>query len=132
MNGGSFDLGSISPDALSNAISKISEHPEIISMVASALGKTTEESAPQPTPQTSSSLQPSASSLPQQTDLSSLIGSIAPVMAALGGKRKKDPREEHRDALLCALKPYLSEDRRQMVDKIMKLGQIGDILKIIK
>jgi hypothetical protein len=53
-------------------------------------------------------------------------------MSTLGKNHKRDPRFEHRDALLCALKPYLNEDRRRMVDQIMKLGQIGDILKIIR
>ena len=129
MNGSNFDLGSIPPDVLSGAIAKLTEHPELISMVASALGKGSESGAEQPSPQ-ASALPAQAS--PPQNDLSSLIGSIAPVISAIGGNRKKDPREEHRDALLCALKPYLSEDRRQMVDRIMKLGQIGDILKIIR
>ena len=130
MNNGNFDLSSIPPDALSGAIAKLSEHPELISMVASALGKGTEPPTEQQA--TSSAALPSQPSPTQSPDLSSLIGSIAPVMAALGGNRKKDPREEHRDALLCALKPYLSEDRRQMVDRIMKLGQISDILTIIR
>ena len=134
MNNGSFDLSSIPPEALSGAIAKISEHPELISMVAGALGKGAESTSEAPSASPSSTMalpaQPAAQQSPN--DLSSLIGSIAPVMAAFGGKRKREPREEHRDALLCALKPYLSEDRRQMVDRIMKLGQIGDILKIIK
>ena len=136
MNGGNFDLGSIPPDVLSEAIAKISERPELITMVASALGKGADGSADTPTSSPASALPPPPSpshTTPQSpNDLSSLIGSISPVMAALGGNRKKDPREEHRNALLCALKPYLSEDRRQMVDHIMKLSQISDILRIIK
>ena len=129
MNESNFDLSSISPDVLSGAISKISEHPELISMVANALGRGSDGGAVQSASQTTG--QPTQAS-PQSSELASLIGSIAPVMSALGGKRKRDPREEHRDALLCALKPYLSEDRRQMVDRIMKLGQLGDLLKIIR
>lgn len=125
MNGGNFDPGSIPPDALASAIAKISEHPELISIVAGALGKNpSTESEPKEAPLAPAS-DPSG-------DITSIIGAVAPVMSALGGSRKKSPREEHRDALLCALKPYLSEDRRQMVDHIIKLGQIGDILKIIK
>lgn len=38
---------------------------------------------------------------------------------------------ESRAALLCAMKPYLSEDRRNAIDYIVKLGRLGDILKTL-
>ena len=38
---------------------------------------------------------------------------------------------ESRTALLCAMKPYLSEDRRNAIDYIVKLGRLGDILKTL-
>jgi hypothetical protein len=37
----------------------------------------------------------------------------------------------HRSALLCALKPYLSSDRRQAIDYILKLDRLGDVLKTL-
>ena len=37
----------------------------------------------------------------------------------------------HRSALLCALKPYLSSDRRQAIDYIIKLDRLGDVLKTL-
>ena len=37
----------------------------------------------------------------------------------------------HRTALLCALKPYLSADRRQAIDYIIKLDRLGDVLKTL-
>lgn len=124
MNGGGFDLGSISPEALSGAISQISAHPELISAVASALGN----SAPEENEKDSSP----TSAPPSEPNLSAIISSLSPVMAALGGKHKKDPRDEHRYALLCALKPYLNDERQRVLDHILKIGQLGDILKMIK
>ena len=38
---------------------------------------------------------------------------------------------DHRSALLCAMKPYLGEERRQIVDYIVKLSRLGDILKTL-
>jgi hypothetical protein len=131
MNG--FDPSSIPPDALSGAIAQLAAHPEIISAVASALGGSpaiNEESASKPDSDPSKSTEASAST--SEFDLGALMGSIAPVMAALGGKRKKNPSEEHRDALLCALKPYLNEERRRVLEHILRIGQFGDIFKMMK
>lgn len=129
MNNGGFDLSAIPPDALSGAISQLTAHPEILSAVASALGRAPRQDEPDKSPESESA---EASTSPPQPDLSALMGSIAPVMAALGGKRKRDPRDEHRDALLCALKPYLCEERRRVLEHILQIGQFGDIFKMIK
>lgn len=36
-----------------------------------------------------------------------------------------------RAALLCAMKPYLSTERREAIDYIVKLGRLGDLLKTL-
>ena len=38
---------------------------------------------------------------------------------------------ECRNALLCAMKPYLSRDRQNTIDYIVKLSRLGDILKTL-
>ncbi len=38
---------------------------------------------------------------------------------------------DSRTALLCAMKPYLSHDRQNAIDYIVKLGHLGDILKTL-
>ncbi len=38
---------------------------------------------------------------------------------------------DSRTALLCAMKPYLSHDRQNAIDYIVKLGRLGDILKTL-
>lgn len=40
-------------------------------------------------------------------------------------------RSDSRTALLCAMKPYLSHDRQNAIDYIVKLGRLGDILKTL-
>ena len=39
--------------------------------------------------------------------------------------------EADRSALLCAMKPYLSRDRQNAIDYIIKLSRLGDILKTL-
>ena len=84
--------------------------------------------------------------------LPSVISAIKPVMEIMGAQipsptlasppqirtaeepRASNPQREHGDsrtALLCAMKPYLSAERRQAIDYIVKLGRLGDILKTL-
>ena len=47
---------------------------------------------------------------------------------------KSPPSKEtadHRAALLCAMKPYLSRERCQAIDYMIKLNRLGDILKTL-
>lgn len=46
-------------------------------------------------------------------------------------KRFADDRSNSRAALLCAMKPYLSRDRRDAIDYIIKLSRLGEILKTL-
>ncbi|MBR4032173.1 MAG: hypothetical protein IKJ07_05500 [Clostridia bacterium] len=46
-----------------------------------------------------------------------------------GAQIKKHSADDRRAALLCAMKPYLSRDRQQAVDYILKLSRLGDVLK---
>ncbi len=39
--------------------------------------------------------------------------------------------EDSRAALLCAMKPYLSRDRQNAIDYIIKISRLGDILKTL-
>ena len=60
----------------------------------------------------------SVASLPQKSEA---------VQAAKTDRGSPDSRT----ALLCAMKPYLGEDRRQAIDYIVKLGRLGEILKTL-
>ena len=44
---------------------------------------------------------------------------------------KHSPGADSRTALLCAMKPYLSHDRQNAIDYIVKIGRLGDILKTL-
>lgn len=88
--------------------------------------------------------------------LPTVIASVKPMLEMLGGgaassasgeatvakavdkslKPSEHGREgsvgnDSRTALLCAMKPYLSEERRNAVDHIVKLSRLGEILKTL-
>lgn len=44
---------------------------------------------------------------------------------------RHSPGADSRTALLCAMKPYLSRDRQNAIDYIVKIGRLGDILKTL-
>ena len=133
------------PPSLSDAISRLMENPEIISTVASALGNMSAardqpsdkpdkeaESAP-----VSSEPEPSPAS-PSSHDLSALVSSLAPIMSGLTGaggghtiphKSERDSDLKRREELLCALKPYVSDGRREAIDYIIRISRVSELLK---
>lgn len=117
---------------IAGAIAKLREHPEIISAVASALsGDASTESAK--SEEVNTDVQ-DPSPFPAEK-LSEVMMTLAPMLSKVSspiGKEIKGSREEHRYALLCALRPYLSPDRREMIDYVLKFGKIGELLKKIK
>ncbi len=117
--------------AISGAIAKLKEHPEIISAVASALSGNSGQSAPEEEP-TEQASAPPVSGIPMEK-LSEIISTLGPMLSDNQFKSEiKGSREDHRYALLCALRPYLSDGRREMVDYVLKFGRIGDLLKKMK
>ena len=117
--------------AISSAIAKLKEHPEIISAVASALAGGSEQSAPaeETTEQVSGA---GATGIPMEK-LSEIISTIGPMLSDTQFKSEiKGSREDHRYALLFALRPYLSDGRREMVDYVLRFGRIGDLIKKMK
>lgn len=126
MNENGFDLSSITPDALSGAISQLTRNPQLLSSIASMMG------APPP-PNAQPSVETAADDSEEKAEKSEapkdMLATLAPL---LSGGIKRAPGEERRDALLCALKPYMSGRRAEMIEYILKYGKIGDILKKLK
>ena len=118
----SKDQEASSQASLSNAIDQIMAHPELISMVASALGGAAEPREASPPPEAESvSPSPSTASL----------SALTPLLASLSKAKDKDTHKERdpRAALLCALKPYLSMGRQEAIDYMIRISQISDLLK---
>ena len=102
---------------LSAMIEKLKEHPEIVSGVASTLGLGTPQQQSEDGEADTSGKSPD------------MLSFLAPIVSAKGGSSKS---EDQRTALLIALKPYLSAERREIVDYIIKFSKMGDMIKKIK
>lgn len=61
-----------------------------------------------------------------------LLRGVFPPAAEPGGQGAAKPppkkKENRREALLCALKPYLSPERREMADYLIRICRVYDAL----
>ena len=126
------------PSSLSDAINMLMENPSIISSVASALGNLSVSGDSQATntvaeAQNEPDAGKEARAFPPP-DLSALAATLTPLMS---GRRNSERRQgetdaDRREALLCALKPYVSEGRREAIDYIIRISRMSEALKTIQ
>ncbi len=118
------------PD-LSGAISKIMEHPELLSMVASVLGEPSADNR-EMSEQTKESEQSVAASAPPTPPPPEVISTLAPMLSRLNALGSGGVAKFKHEQLLCALKPYLSSSRCDAIDYIIKFSQMSSLLKGFK
>ncbi len=58
--------------------------------------------------------------------LPALMGALGPMMGAKGGKK------DEKTALLLALKPYMSPQRCDAIDKLITLCRLGEVMRQIR
>jgi hypothetical protein len=127
-----------SPDMITSLLSNpelLSKLPAIISAVkpimeimgSGALGSASASQEPRTAAQTPHGSIPVGGSALQAPSQSSEHrgGGTAPMTLASNSHHGGDRRAQ----LLCALKPYLCEDRRRAIDYVIKLDRLGDVLK---
>ena len=117
------DMSGILSAALSNP-ALMAALPKMLSSLSAAMPKTTQ--APPPTDVSDPDSAAQASAAP---DLSGL-GALLPALAGGGGGYKKPPKvTDRRSALLLALKPYMSHDKSEMIDTIVRIIEIMSLIK---
>ena len=62
-------------------------------------------------------------------DVMAGIDKAAPLLRAVAGKGEGGTSPSHRQALLYALKPYLSPARCEAADYLLRLWQVGVLIK---
>ena len=113
-----------SSDSFSDVLNSILSDPQMLSTITSMAQRLKGESDPQkeePTVTAEISEEKIPPSLPDT------IGALAPLLSGKGAMRSK--KDEDRACLLRALKPYLSRDRSQAIDYIIRFSSIADVLK---
>ena len=120
--------------SLSDAIEKLMANPEIISMVASALGN----SATKEDTNNGEGEEAKAVSIPTPPpDVGSIISALSPLLSGVqksgsGKNHEGSDASKNREALLYALRPYISQGRREAIDYILQLSRITELLKQTK
>lgn len=145
--------------ALPEALGRLMRDPALLSrigeIVNTASAKTPAEEAPvsaptasaaSATPLPASSADPVRSAPSEETNAlpagifpavpgPALLEMLPTLLSSLGGHptpgstgRGKGPMAE-REALLCALKPFLSPSRREAVDTVLRVARLGELLQ---
>ena len=129
------NISAINEDSISSAISRLMEHPEIIGAVASALSGTSQTAAKDDSETASEQATPPENS--REPDLAASLMPIISRLGTLGLGSGKDGgglggKGGKHAALLCALKPYLSKNRCDAIDYMLKISQMSDIISKLR
>jgi hypothetical protein len=118
---------------ISEMIDKLLAEPELINMVATAIGKAPSEAESQKKEGENMADGGVKNSAVSNEALSGLVSSLAPAIAALGKPSQKQAakKSDRRDCLLVALKPYLCRERCEAIDYMIKLGRISELMRNI-
>ena len=129
------------PNDFSAMLDKVLSNPEILTTVASALSGVSSNGGAEASNkdiEKSSAEQSVAAPAPLDTDammqkLPQMMKMLSPMLSGSGAKNHSpahDPSDK-RTCLLLAIKPYLSPERCEAIDYIIKFSKLSEILKTI-
>lgn len=121
-------MPSLDDARISGAINKILEHPELIGMIGSML--TTPKPSDDISADTPEENTAAVEAKPTAAGGTDMLATLAPMLAKLQSSAGALPhKEDKRECLLCALKPYLSKERCEAIDQMLKISRISDVFK---
>ena len=129
------------PNDFSAMLDKVLSNPEILTTVASALSGVSSNGGAEASNKDTekpSAEQSVAAPAPLDTDammqkLPQMMKMLSPMLSGSGAKNHSpahDPSDK-RTCLLLAIKPYLSPERCEAIDYIIKFSKLSEILKTI-
>ena len=121
----SQDISNMSAEELQGAVQSILSNPAFGQILGQLQGKGEEEQNPPAMPAITPEMM---QKLPQMMSaLAPLVGGAGKEKSS-GGSAKDGHEGEKRKRLLAALRPYLSDGRRDAVDQILKVTEMTDLL----
>lgn len=121
----SQDISNMSAEELQGAVQSILSNPAFGQILGQLQGKGEEEQNPPAMPAITPEMM---QKLPQMMSvLAPLVGGAGKEKSS-GGSAKEGHEGEKRKRLLAALRPYLSDGRRDAVDQILKVTEMTDLL----
>ncbi len=130
-------LGAGGAPQVSEMIDKILANPELITMVASALGvnkKGAQTEEAEERGEGSEAVSANAQESGGGAAAPDIMSAIAPVLASMQknqGAVKLNPSNDRRTCLLVALKPYLCRERCEAIDYMVKLGRLSEVFRTL-
>ena len=119
--------------------------PTMIAKLSGVLATLGEKAPPSPKQETQSMPAPSTDLLATLLSNPAMLEKLPQILSALKPLLAATPPQESapaavvlhdpvvdRDNLLCALKPFLSKERKEAVDSILRISKLGEFLKQMK
>lgn len=115
-------------DNFSKAFGEILSNPEMLNAISSMAQKLKESNskgkAEPPTQTKEDSANQSSSS-----ESAALVSKFPEILGLLSSNKSAGIGKNRRSDLLCALKPYLSQNRIDAIDQIIKLSELSSVFK---
>lgn len=126
--------------AASNLLSSLLSNPEIMAKLGALMGETAGSATPAAAPPIPSDGLATVLSNPELlAKLPDVMAMLKPMQDANGSlsappseKAGRRSREDCRNDLLLALKPFLSPERCQAVDAMLRISKLGTVISRIK
>ena len=104
-------------------------------MVMAALQNSGIMSAPPSAPKEESKAQPPSNQMPDMNEIAAKLPQVMTALSAMGvtSSDNHKPRSEDRNrkALLNALRPYMSDRKRDAIDTMLGMGSLAEIMKML-
>lgn len=117
-------MGNAGNDGFSKAFTEILSNPEMMSAISSMAQKFKEDNAKK---ETNAAPESEKEEKDTSQDTTSLAGKFPELLGLLSNKGTGN--NNRRSDLLCALKPYLSQNRIDAIDQIIKLSELSNVFK---
>lgn len=130
-----------SSEAIGGMINTLMSNPELMKNILGAIGgqgngeaeSTEEKEADTHVEEKKDGGDETAGTVPALSVPPELLSKLPLLLSLLGGGESlpKSKREQEREALLCALKPYISHERAEALEKIIKISRLSDLLGLL-
>ena len=119
-------------DPLPEALGAILSNKELMEKISAIVGPAPKNGEAEAAPASADAI---LSNPDLMTKLPEVISVLRPMMEGKGNGEKKGQTphsNDKRTALLCALKPYLSQSRREAIDYIIRISRMSGIISHLR
>lgn len=114
-------------EKLTSALNEIFSNPQMLSAISS-MAQSLKANSATPPKEDIQEASDQKSEPPSNESASAISNKLPDLLNALSASGS-GIKQSHRSELLCALKPYLSQNRSDAIDKIIRFSELSSILK---